>query len=487
MANRLFVFGIGGTGSRVIKALTMLLASGCKLGKHFNTVVPMLIDPDTSNGDLNRTKDILRLYQNIRSKINKPDDFFFHEIKTINEIAKNSDSNPEYFQFSLENTHNHSFKDYIGFNSLPEDDKNFIKLLYSDKNLEADLNIGFKGNPNMGSIVLDQFTTSDDFKKFCQVFTHGDSIFIINSIFGGTGAAGFPLLLKTLRSEHRDLDNINLINSSVIGGLTMLPYFKVGRSEDSEIDSNAFEEKSKMALRYYNRSIIDQNSVNAIYFLGLKGASKIYENHEGDIQQKNQAHLLEFIGASSIFHFTNNIEQLKVDHRTRVKEYGLETEGDRIKFRNIDSVIKNSTFKQLAKFRFFCEYLEKGLHKAISYSRWTNNSNYSKKKTLLDSHFFNSSEYTNYINKFADYFNEWVNEMDQNRPEFSPFKKIRYIEESMDFITELKPVKKDGFKKLDYHNNLNIDEVESTNAYTQLIKLFGKSTEEVLNKNILNN
>ena len=38
-----------------------------------------------------------------------------------------------------------------------------------------------------------------DFLDFCQVFKPGDAIFIINSIFGGTGAAGFPLLLKNLR------------------------------------------------------------------------------------------------------------------------------------------------------------------------------------------------------------------------------------------------------------------------------------------------
>jgi len=39
---KLFIFGIGGTGSRVIKALTMLLASGVKLNNNFNTIVPVL-------------------------------------------------------------------------------------------------------------------------------------------------------------------------------------------------------------------------------------------------------------------------------------------------------------------------------------------------------------------------------------------------------------------------------------------------------------
>ena len=74
MAKKLYIFGIGGTGSRVIKALSMLFASGAKLDNGFDTVVPIIIDPDVSNGDLNRTKDILKLYQEIRSYIDQPDD-----------------------------------------------------------------------------------------------------------------------------------------------------------------------------------------------------------------------------------------------------------------------------------------------------------------------------------------------------------------------------------------------------------------------------
>ena len=49
---KLYVFGIGGTGARVVKSLTMLLASGVKTNYD---IVPILIDPDRAGGDLNRT------------------------------------------------------------------------------------------------------------------------------------------------------------------------------------------------------------------------------------------------------------------------------------------------------------------------------------------------------------------------------------------------------------------------------------------------
>ena len=42
--SKLYVFGIGGTGSRVLRSFTMMLAAGVKIGA--NEIVPIIIDPD---------------------------------------------------------------------------------------------------------------------------------------------------------------------------------------------------------------------------------------------------------------------------------------------------------------------------------------------------------------------------------------------------------------------------------------------------------
>ena len=63
---KLFVFAIGGTGSRVLKALTFLLASGVKLN-NTDEVIPIVLDPHATNDDLLRTKELLREYGNIRA------------------------------------------------------------------------------------------------------------------------------------------------------------------------------------------------------------------------------------------------------------------------------------------------------------------------------------------------------------------------------------------------------------------------------------
>ena len=42
--SKIYIFGIGGTGARVIRSLTMLLASGVQLGNDFDRVIPVMIE-----------------------------------------------------------------------------------------------------------------------------------------------------------------------------------------------------------------------------------------------------------------------------------------------------------------------------------------------------------------------------------------------------------------------------------------------------------
>ena len=66
--SKLYIFGIGGTGARVLKSLTMLMAAGVKLADT-DAVVPVIIDADQSNGDLTRTVDLLNQYKKLRASL----------------------------------------------------------------------------------------------------------------------------------------------------------------------------------------------------------------------------------------------------------------------------------------------------------------------------------------------------------------------------------------------------------------------------------
>lgn len=472
MARKLYIFGIGGTGSRVIKALTMLFASGVKLDNNFDTVVPIIIDPDTGNGDLNRTKEILTLYQQIRNEVKNPDDFFVQELNTISNILNNKEAiNGDSFQFHLNGTANNKFKNFINYGSLSDDDKKFISQLYSKSNLESDLDVGFKGNPNMGSIVLNQFTSSNDFQKFGQSFAPDDAIFIVNSIFGGTGAAGFPLLLKSLKNGA-NIPKSAQIRKAKVGGITYLPYFEL---EKGEIDSDSFYEKSKAAIDYYNRTIIDTNSIDLLYFIGDRGNKSTYENHVGKKEQKNDAHFLELAGALAVLDFCKN--GVETDQtKTIVKEFGIENENYPLTFNSLNKVNSDQIKTHLLKYKLFTEYLNNGLSRALNVSRWTKNAKFLKKKSNLTKNYFQGSYYQNQIIKFNSYFDEWTLELERNRPSFAPFKEII---ENPDMSKEL-------FKPLDTSNcqNINNSKYFDNKRHNQLIKLFQKSTEQVINKRI---
>jgi len=490
MAKKLYIFGIGGTGSRVIKSLVMLLASGCKLKNDFDTVVPIIIDPDTSNGDLNRTKDILKLYQEIRNQVHQPEDFFSQEIKTVNELAnKSTIVNSDYFQFNLNDVDQNTFSQYIGFNSLDtdyknsNDDKNFTRLLYSEKNLNSNLNVGFKGNPNMGAIVLNQFTDSEDFKRFGQTFNDGDAIFIINSIFGGTGAAGFPLLLKNLRGNS-DIPNSPKIKDAIIGGITYLPYFALNKKD--EVNSDSFEDKAKIAIDYYNRTIIKQNKINYLYFIGNKGNTKHFEYAVGGKEQKNNAHFLELAGALAICDFCENIN--KTNNETQIKEFGIENNTDSIIFSDLNLNNQKQISKHLTKYKLFSEYLKIGLPKSLNVSRWTKSNIKLVKKTensFLNQKYFNSPEYKIQISAFNNHFLSWLLEMEDNKPSFSPFNSISW-NDALNLIKGEQLQKRcKSFKTIDIENCKLITSIDLRSTqdtiHTSLIKLFGKSTENVLN------
>ncbi|NIJ45133.1 hypothetical protein FHR24_001572 [Wenyingzhuangia heitensis] len=447
---KLYVFGIGGTGSRVIKSLAMLLASGVKLNGKFDTVVPLIVDPDTANGDLNRTIDILIKYQNIYNEIGTDNNFFGTKIKTLNQLLE--DTTPtvsDHFKFGLTNT-GEKFNEFIGYNGLDEENRALIDLLFSENNIAADMTVGFKGNPNIGSVVLNKFTESDEYKNFCNTFNEGDAVFIVSSIFGGTGASGFPLLLKNLRENDAAIHNSNFISQCKIGAISYLPYFKVAESSgtpESEIDSKTFYSKAKAALNYYEHSIFNKkDSLSAFYYLG-DHSNNIMPYAEGKSSQKNNAHFLELTGALSVVDFVKNIDTFN-NNSSIIKEFGIEEDSkEKLVFKNLGEWSKDTLMLPIAKFVLFDKFLTKSL-KNLKESKGS-----FKGENGVELAFYNKDFYNLYLSKFLNYFSEWIDEMDDNDISFAPFHDNQEHKYLLDFIKETE-VSRGGFLKT---NNANGD------------------------------
>lgn len=458
-----FVFGIGGTGARVLRSLTLLLASGveCK-----SDIVPIIIDPDMNNGDLTRTVSLMQRYVAIKEKL------------TFNSNTKNKFYGTEIvdkfnFRLPVNNSQNISFKQFMDYDNMDNASKAMLQMLYSTKNLSSDMVVGFKGNPNIGSIVLNQFTDTPEFQNIANEFTQGDRIFIISSIFGGTGASGFPLLLKTLRTNE-DIPNHGLINSATIGAITVLPYFKVDQDEESSIESDTFISKTRAALAYYDKNI--ENDIDILYYIGDNSSShKAYENHEGGDEQKNKAHLVEMLSALAVIDFVNEPER---NGSAKYKEFGLVSEDvSNVIFGDFAPETNRVIRKPLTQFMFFTHYLCKMKVSNYLNQQWS-------RENGLDKNFFDS-DFISDIRYMQEDFVSWLKEMESNKIGFAPFSWNN--ENLFDLVNGVTPSRSffSVFQKGDYEQfDAMLDKKRASNASgakeQNFMELFFQSTFDLV-------
>ncbi|ATL46427.1 hypothetical protein COR50_04135 [Chitinophaga caeni] len=417
---KLYIFGIGGTGSRVIKSLTMLLAAGFE-SKY--SIVPIIIDPDKTGGDKSRTEKLLRDYQAIQKEVAGVGvgNFFDTEISTLSQILSRKGVNSnviDNFSYEIEGVQNEKFRDFIDYATLDANNKLLASLLFSEKNLNASLEVGFKGNPNIGSIVLNQFTKSESFQAFAESFEKGDRIFIISSIFGGTGAAGFPLLLKNIRKGDVNGKHNAFLKDAIIGAITVTPYFKVKQDDDSEIDSHGFITKTKAALHYYAENVNGNNSINAMYYIG-GNTENTYENREGGKGQKNDAHFVELASALAILNFVNIDDHSipTIDGRASnplYKVFGIKETQPQIGFKQLADYTEAIIKQKLSSYFYFNLFLKEKLKDKLNHpyaSAYTNK---------FDSNFLQQFFFTK-VTEFNQAFRIWLGELHRNKISFSPF------------------------------------------------------------------
>lgn len=151
-----YVFFIGGTGARVLRSLTMLLASGVSIGEN-NKIVPIVVDYDAENGDLKLSKELLASYVKLRNYVNyeNNEQGFFSTPIDMREFSM--------VNIKVDSKRN-TFARYIDYQSLDQDTRKFLDTLYDnssiqnpDTELNLDLEVGFKGNPNIGSVVFNDY------------------------------------------------------------------------------------------------------------------------------------------------------------------------------------------------------------------------------------------------------------------------------------------------------------------------------------------
>lgn len=414
--SKLYLFAIGGTGSRVLSSLAMLLSTGVRA--NVEKIIPMIIDTDINNGDVEKCRNIIKTYNNIHETIyngvgNEEDKGCFFRTKI----------NPPK-ELNISGTDYGTLKEMVDYDSLNskgfEKTKSFFDLLYNNENKDMQLEKGFLGNPNVGSVVLKNVVESKQFKEFTQDFNEEDRIFVVSSIFGGTGAAGFPLLLNVFRNEESSMNNRNYINNAIIGGVSVLPYFQVDvdkfNTGESAINSSTFITKTKAALSYYNKNL--KQLINAMFYVGDTKSSN-YENFDGGIEQKNPSNFIELTAATSVLEFLDYEPNAStVDDLAKSSaffEYGLENDSNNV---TLTDLKKNTYIKQFIKSHYYNVYVSNFMSEALENSKltWRNElelpSNYEKQDFFKNIHKFTTVYYYRWLLELAS---------DRHNRKFLPF------------------------------------------------------------------
>ena len=476
--NNLYIFAIGGSGSRVIRSLAMLLASGVETQSN---IIPMIIDPDSSNGDLVRTVSMLRLYEQIHEQLdfdNSLKSKFFSSCIT----ALNNDGS---YLLPLVGTAGINFDKFLNIGTMSQENQAFTKMLFSNANLASTMDVGFKGNPNIGSVVLNQFTQSANFSTFETNFVDGDRVFIISSIFGGTGASGFPLLLKKMRTST----NTALANAP-IGAVTLLPYFNLKTNSNSSIQADSFITKTKAALNYYEKNVTGNGTLDDMYYLGDDFTGYSYNNCDGGDDQINDAHIIEMLAALSVIDFERKNLAPATTRATSFHEFGLQnTPQEAAIFSDFGNKTKRIIQQPLTLMSLLNSYLNNRSVKHRSSQRWAKD-----KEGKLGENFFKSDFFADY-SEFKKLFEEWQEELARNNMGFKPFNLDSEIQDT-DGLSKVvgvapkykgikTPWRKEGYDLIDENLGKHMKQVQDNlSASSTFMELFYITLSEICSENL---
>ena len=221
----IYVIGIGGTGAKCVESIAQLSAVGLFTEQ---SIKVLFIDADETNGNLERTRNLLTYYQEVYRLLSAGDKKEFPWMQT--QIQSFNLWSP-FAQQSM----NKELKTFFNYNTVKQNQPtlgNLFDVLYTKEEREVSLEVGFRGRPAIGAAVMSQVDLDKlDQEPWGSLITQiqGDissgktpKVFLCGSIFGGTGASGLPTIARLI---HNKLEKINLRDRIKIGCLFVLPYF----------------------------------------------------------------------------------------------------------------------------------------------------------------------------------------------------------------------------------------------------------------------
>ena len=320
MAEKCFCYCIGGTGARIAEVAAHLCTMNMLNDKNITFIV---VDKDEECGGTKRAKKVIS-YTEVISEIKGSDSNSGRLCRS--RLSSKEDGNPTKapwnFTKAIENIQgnnngNASLKNALGGNN--SDNEILFDAFYSKSEQENPTSEGFYGHPSIGALMFKYMmkNTNDDIAEPVLNYLTGHTgdvvkVFIIGSVFGGTGASVFSNLAAHIRDKSSGMNNIN--NRLLISGVLLLPYFSFGAStnENPRINDMEFFAKSRTALEQYSMDNFMRNldadgnykgNFDTIYICGQNPLHKVGKYSEGGSTQENHFDLVDLIAAYAMVDF----------------------------------------------------------------------------------------------------------------------------------------------------------------------------------------
>ena len=320
MAEKCFCYCIGGTGARIAEVAAHLCTMNMLNDKNITFIV---VDKDEECGGTKRAKKVIS-YTEVISEIKGSDSNSGRLCRS--RLSSKEDGNPTKapwnFTKAIENIQgnnngNASLKNALGGNN--SDNEILFDAFYSKSEQDSPTSEGFYGHPSIGALMFKYMmkNANDDIAEPVLNYLTGHTgdvvkVFIIGSVFGGTGASVFSNLAAHIRDKSSGMNNIN--NRLLISGVLLLPYFSFGAStnENPRINDMEFFAKSRTALEQYSMDNFMRNldadgnykgNFDTIYICGQNPLLKVGKYSEGGSTQENHFDLVDLIAAYAMVDF----------------------------------------------------------------------------------------------------------------------------------------------------------------------------------------
>ena len=283
-----YAIGIGGTGAKCLESLIHLAAAGMMPDGDLHL---LFVDPDAANGSRARVEETLAHYVSCK------DQFNLGQVALLNTKIVPADP----ILWTPFDTTNPSLNEFFHYENFRNSSAGkLFDVLYSRSEKESSLEEGFRGHPSIGSAVMAKTVdlktdpTWNTFRKKIAGDDGGAKVFLAGSIFGGTGASGFPTIAQIVK-EALDVK---------LGGALLLPYFKFmddGDDKKLKAKSDEFLMNTQTALKHYH--LWNQTGIyDAVYLFGDESRIDV-ENALGGPAQKNASHFIELYAALAAIDF----------------------------------------------------------------------------------------------------------------------------------------------------------------------------------------